>query len=82
MTIGSVAEIEAALRYVENLDQFQPKERVLWLEFRQKIERWCGRQGHSALDDAYQAVADMPQELPDEADRWEELRHQAILVAG
>lgn len=69
-----------ALRHIENIGDFRPYDRVYWIEARKLVEQWPDRDKHPALDDAFRAVADMPEHLPDEAARWDEFRHQLEVV--
>lgn len=69
-----------ALRQVEGLGPYRSADDGAWIEFRKKVELWPDRQKHPALEAAYQAVADMPQMLPDRVERWGELRFQAERV--
>lgn len=71
-----------ALRHVEGLDQYRTADDGHWIEFRKAIELWPDRQKHPELEAAYQAVADMPQMLPDQAEKWDELRFQAERLAA
>jgi hypothetical protein len=71
-----------AFAHVEDLGDFEPSQRVHWLAFRKLVENWPQRHLHPGLDQAFRAVADCPEYLTDEAERWEELRHQAAVLLG
>lgn len=72
--------LERALDHVHRFEVFSAGERIAWIHFRKGVEEWPDRQNHPGLEQAYQAVADMPETLTNEGVLWEELRFQAERV--
>lgn len=71
--------LRQAIAHVEGLGRFRPSQRIYWIYFRKDVEKWREKHARPQIDAAFHAVADMPETLPDEAERWEELLHQVMV---
>ena len=74
--------LERAFTYIEKYDSVDPGERMLWIYMRNEVAEWFKWKPKGVCPElyaAYDAVAEFPQLLPNEAELWDELRHQLIV---
>ena len=77
--------LDRALDYIDGLEAFTPADRMRWIYMRNEVGEWLKgqpRDAAPALSRAHNAVNDRPEYLPDEGERWEELRHQLVVEIG
>lgn len=78
-------QLNDAIRYVDDRDRFVASDQGVWIEFRKGVEEYLkhrSREENPALQAAFDAVADCPEQKANAPELWEELRHQAIVAAG
>lgn len=56
------------------MEEFQPGDRIWWIYLRGAVEHWLELNEDPDIRTAYDRLKAFPENLPDEAARWIELR--------